>query len=124
MIDMHRTSQTVRRLLWAAPLLLVLLLPACMGDDDANPTETVSTPASPSATSAASVTTARPAPSLPAALLTPTASPTAVPAPTATATFPSGTPSATSEPVPIPAGQEEDLPAVELAYAIDRKSVV
>ncbi len=118
--------------------LVLIVLPACMGDDEVDRASTVdssaiptaipatamttstmvtstvtptTTSASPSMTSA-SATPGRPVPTMPPLSQVPTATPTARPAA-------NRTPGTSGAPLPIPIGQEEDLPDVELTYAID-----
>ncbi len=93
---------TVRRPFWAALLLVTTLLAGCMGNGDDSATVTAPPPATMTvpATTEASTTPTWPADR-------PTAAPSATPTLTATATE------------AVPPGQEEDLPDVDLAYAIE-----
>jgi hypothetical protein len=112
-----RPSATIRLLLTG--ILLALLVAACSGPDNSDPTATSAIPAIPSQTA-----TAATAVTVPAATVTvPAPSPTPTATTTATATLPLPTatlePTATSTPDPRPASQAIDLPDVDAHYQLD-----
>jgi hypothetical protein len=112
-----RPSATIRLLLTG--ILLALLVAACSGPDNSDPTATSAIPAIPSQTA-----TAATAVTVPAATVTvpaPSPTPTATATVTATLAPPTATPepSATPTPDPRPASQAIGLPDVDAHYQLD-----
>lgn len=139
MTHRQRALQTLRRrtLMTLLTALVLVVLPACLGEDGIEQAATVVpsatttvmpatsptpelSPATPTAISPSppaappSATSGRPVPTMPplspVATATPTVRPTVI-----------RTPDTSGVPLPIPAGQEEDLPDVALTYAIDAR---
>jgi hypothetical protein len=117
-----RPSATIR--LFLTGILLALLVAACSGPDNSDPTATNAVPALPSPTGIAPTATATASESTTTATI-PAPSPTQATAPTATATLPPPTATATLEqtatptPDPRPASQAIGLPDVDAHYRLD-----